>query len=83
MTISAVTLATHDMARAIRFYRALGFTVHHEGEAAAFSSRAARSGSPNLISQSAGRAGSWWSRVSSTSLTWMPSMFQRSARRDQ
>ena len=33
-SISAVTLATHDMARAVRFYRMLGFeVVHHGGEA--------------------------------------------------
>ena len=52
-TISAVTLATHDMARAVRFYRALGFTVHHGGEVAAFTSLAAGSGSLNLIAQAA------------------------------
>jgi catechol 2,3-dioxygenase-like lactoylglutathione lyase family enzyme len=32
--ISAVTLATHDMARAVRFYRMLGFETIHGGEAA-------------------------------------------------
>ena len=26
-SISAITLATHDMARAVRFYRALGFEI--------------------------------------------------------
>lgn len=62
-TISAVTLATHDMARAVRFYRALGFTVHHGGEVAAFTSLAAGSGSLNLIVQAADRAWSWWGRV--------------------
>ena len=62
-TISAVTLATHDMARAVRFYRALGFTVHHGGEVAAFTSLAAGSGSLNLIAQAAERAWSWWGRV--------------------
>ena len=62
-TISAVTLATHDMARAVRFYRALGFTVHHGGEVAAFTSLAAGSGSLNLIAQAADRAWSWWGRV--------------------
>ena len=36
--ISAVTLATHDMARAVRFYRMLGFAVIHGGEAASFTS---------------------------------------------
>lgn len=62
-TISAVTLATHDMARAVRFYRALGFTVHHGGEVAAFTSLAAGSGFLNLIAQAADRAWSWWGRV--------------------
>ncbi len=32
-SISAITLATHDMARAVRFYRALGFELTHGGEA--------------------------------------------------
>ena len=27
-SLSAITLATHDMARAVRFYRALGFENH-------------------------------------------------------
>ena len=30
--ISAVTLGTHEMSRAVRFYRALGFEVLHGGE---------------------------------------------------
>ena len=30
--ISAVTLGTHEMPRAVRFYRALGFEVLHGGE---------------------------------------------------
>ena len=30
--ISAVTLGTHEMLRAIRFYRALGFEILHGGE---------------------------------------------------
>ena len=29
--ISAVTLCTHEMPRAVRFYRALGFEVLHGG----------------------------------------------------
>ena len=62
-TISAVTLATHDMARAVRFYRALGFTVHHGGEAAAFTSLAVGSGSLNLIAPEMDRSWSWWGRV--------------------
>ncbi len=34
----AVTLATHDMARAVRFYRSLGFVLRYGGEGAAFTS---------------------------------------------
>jgi len=34
--ISAVTLGTHDMRRAIRFYRTLGFKVLHGGEESSF-----------------------------------------------
>jgi catechol 2,3-dioxygenase-like lactoylglutathione lyase family enzyme len=62
-SISAVTLATHDMACAVRFYEALGFTVQHGGEAAAFTSLAVGSGHLNLIAQGADRAWSWWGRV--------------------
>ena len=62
-TISAVTLATHDMARAVRFYEALGFAVRHGGAASAFTSLAAGSGYLNLIAETADRAWSWWGRV--------------------
>ena len=34
--ISAVTLATHDMRRAVQFYRLLGFQLLYGGEEAAF-----------------------------------------------
>ena len=37
-TISAITLATHDMARAVHFYEALGFETVHGGENALFTS---------------------------------------------
>jgi catechol 2,3-dioxygenase-like lactoylglutathione lyase family enzyme len=37
-SISAITLATHDMSRAVRFYRMLGFEIIHGGEDAAFTS---------------------------------------------
>ena len=61
--ISAVTLVTHDMARALRFYRALGFTLRHGGERATFTSLHAGSGYLNLIARPAGRERSWWGRV--------------------
>jgi len=37
-SISAITLATHNMSRAVRFYRMLGFEIIHGGEEAAFTS---------------------------------------------
>jgi catechol 2,3-dioxygenase-like lactoylglutathione lyase family enzyme len=37
-SISAITLATHDMARAVRFYRVLGFDLIYGGDDAAFTS---------------------------------------------
>ena len=49
--ISAITLATHDMARAVGFYRALGFEVTFGGEGAAFTSLRAGSGFLNLIAE--------------------------------
>ena len=36
--ISAVTLGTHEMPRAVRFYRALGFEILHGGEDSSFTS---------------------------------------------
>jgi catechol 2,3-dioxygenase-like lactoylglutathione lyase family enzyme len=61
--ISAVTLGTHDMERAVRFYRALGFDVLHGGEGASFTSFRAGTGYLNLIVQPAERRWSWWGRV--------------------
>lgn len=61
--MSAVTLATHDMARSVRFYRALGFTLRYGGETARFTSFAVGAGSLNLIAQPAERTGPWWGRV--------------------
>jgi catechol 2,3-dioxygenase-like lactoylglutathione lyase family enzyme len=61
--ISAVTLATHDMARAVRFYQALGFTLCQGGEGPSFTSLQAGACFLNLLSQPAGRSWSWWGRV--------------------
>jgi catechol 2,3-dioxygenase-like lactoylglutathione lyase family enzyme len=61
--ISAVTLATHDMARAVRFYRMLGFEVIYGGDSAAFTSFRAGTGYLNLIAQPVERNWSWWGRV--------------------
>jgi catechol 2,3-dioxygenase-like lactoylglutathione lyase family enzyme len=61
--ISAVTLATHDMSRAVRFYRALGLDLHHGGETASFTSFALGRGHLNLIAADPGHAWGWWGRV--------------------
>ena len=63
-SLSAVTLATHDMARALRFYLDLGFPLRYGGETAAFSSLAAGNGAClNLTTEGSERAWSWWGRV--------------------
>jgi len=59
-SISAITLATHDMARAVRFYRMLGFEVIYGGDDAAFTSFRAGTSYLNLIAQPAERTWSWW-----------------------
>ncbi len=61
--ISAISLATHDMARALHFYQALGFSVCYGGEQSSFSSLNAGSGFLNLIAQPADQQWSWWGRV--------------------
>jgi catechol 2,3-dioxygenase-like lactoylglutathione lyase family enzyme len=61
--ISAVTLATHDMRRAVQFYRLLGFEMLYGGEDADFTSFKAGGGFLNLIAQPAERRWSWWGRV--------------------
>ncbi len=62
-SISAITLATHDMPRAVRFYRSLGFDVGHGGEGASFTSLRVGAGHLNLIAQPDDRTWSWWGRV--------------------
>ena len=61
--ISAVSLATRDMARAVRFYGALGFPLCRGGEGAPFTSFQAGSGYLNLIAVPAGGRWPWWGRV--------------------
>jgi catechol 2,3-dioxygenase-like lactoylglutathione lyase family enzyme len=63
-SISAVTLGTHNMSRAVRFYRALGFEIVHGGvDDSAFTSFRAGPSYLNLIAESADRSWSWWGRV--------------------
>jgi catechol 2,3-dioxygenase-like lactoylglutathione lyase family enzyme len=61
--LSAVTLATGDMRRAVCFYRALGFALKYGGEAADFTSFRVGGGFLNLIAQPPAPAGCWWGRV--------------------
>ncbi len=62
-SINAITLATHDMARAVRFYRALGFRVRYGGEDAEFTSfHAGPAQYLNLIPMP-DRQWTWWGRV--------------------
>jgi len=50
-SISAVTLATHDMARAVAFYRILGFKLVPGGENGEFTTFRAGANYLNLIAQ--------------------------------
>ncbi len=61
--ISAVTLATHDMRRAIDFYRMLGFEMTDGGNDATFTSFRVGAGFLNLIAEPPVRQWSWWGRV--------------------
>jgi catechol 2,3-dioxygenase-like lactoylglutathione lyase family enzyme len=62
-SISAITLATHDMRRAVRFYTALGFDLLYGNEDASFASFRAGSGYLNLTAQSGDRRWAWWGRA--------------------
>ena len=62
-SISAITLATHDMARSVAFYTALGFTLKYGGTAAGFTSFHAGAGFLNLTTAPAERQWSWWGRA--------------------
>ena len=61
--ISAVTLGTHEMGQAVRFYRALGFEILYGDEESSFTSFRAGTSYLNLIAQPAGRRWFWWGRV--------------------
>ena len=62
-SISALTLATHDMARAVRFYRALGFAIHYGDENASFTSFAVGSSYLNIVEAAPDREWCWWGRA--------------------
>ncbi len=62
-SISAITLATHDMARSLTFYRTLGFVLKHGGPDASFTSLRAGSGYLNLVKVSDVVSISWWGQT--------------------
>jgi catechol 2,3-dioxygenase-like lactoylglutathione lyase family enzyme len=62
-SISAITLATHDMARSVRFYRALGFTLHYGGEDASFTSWRVGTSYLNVVEAAPDRSWFWWGRT--------------------
>ncbi|MGA7779510.1 MAG: VOC family protein [Paraburkholderia sp.] len=61
-SLSAITLATHDMARAVPFYEALGFPLQFGGPQETFSSFAFGPSYLNLIADARGSI-NWWGRV--------------------
>ena len=61
--ISAVTLTTGDMARAVRFYRALGFSLRSGGDRSPFTSLHAGSSYLNLMARPNPGRQSGWGRV--------------------
>lgn len=61
--LSAVTLATHDMQRAVTFYQTFGFEIVHGGEASAFTSFRAGDGFLNITAEKPERRWSWWGRA--------------------
>ena len=62
-SVSAITLATHDMERAVVFYEGLGFELIYGGQDEGFTSFRAGTGYLNLILQPKERSWSWWGRV--------------------
>ena len=61
-SLSAVTLAVRDMARACAFYDALGFEMIFGGGDAEFTSYKAGEGYLNLILTHGGAQWTWWGR---------------------
>jgi catechol 2,3-dioxygenase-like lactoylglutathione lyase family enzyme len=61
--ISAVTLMTADMAKAVEFYTAMGFELKYGGPEASFTSFTAGDGYVNLELRHAYSAGPLWGRV--------------------
>jgi catechol 2,3-dioxygenase-like lactoylglutathione lyase family enzyme len=60
--LSAITLATHDMGRSVRFYEALGLPLKAGGANALFTSFVLGQSFLNLIAETHGPI-NWWGRV--------------------
>jgi catechol 2,3-dioxygenase-like lactoylglutathione lyase family enzyme len=60
--LSAITLATRNMGRSVRFYRSLGFTLKYGGENAPFTSFTVGPSFLNLTAETRGPL-NWWGRV--------------------
>lgn len=61
--MSAITLATHNMDRAVHFYSVLGFTIKYGGGDAAFTSFYFGDQFLNLTTQPSTKNWSWWGRM--------------------
>ena len=61
--LSAITLVTHDMEAAVRFYRLVGFEMLYGGPSAGFTSFRAGGSYLNLIAQPVEKRLSWWGRA--------------------
>ena len=62
-SLSAVTIATHDMARAVRFYAALGFVKRYGGDDAGFTSFHVGESYLNIVLADPVTTWSWWGRT--------------------
>ena len=62
-SLDAVTLAVRDMARAVRFYRSLGFELKYGGEESDFTSFRAGTGHLNLTALEGMRDWTGWGRA--------------------
>ena len=62
-SLSAVTLGTHDMARAIRFYESLGFELKYGDADAQITSFYCGESFLNVVRVSAKKPLGWWGRV--------------------
>ena len=62
-SLNALTLATHDMARAVAFYAALGFRLHYGGAETSFTSYYVGDGHFNVVLAGPEFQPGWWGRA--------------------